>query len=70
MRSNIKSGKPAQCINCGKICAPQKLDKAYLFIAGILSLFYVIPGILYLYFAKGHIFKCEHCGAKLYTQWN
>lgn len=69
MRAGIKAGRAVVCISCGLQCTPRKLDKSYLVLAAGLSLFFVVPGVLYLLFAKGHIFKCEHCGTKLYTQW-
>ena len=69
MRTDIRAGRAATCIACGRECAPRRLDKSYLVLAAGLSLCFVVPGVLYLLFAKGHIFRCEHCGTKLYTQW-
>lgn len=69
MRAGIRAGRAVTCIACGRGCAPRKLDKSYLVLAAGLSLFFIVPGVLYLLFAKGHIYRCEHCGTKLYTQW-
>lgn len=66
---DIRDGKAVVCTACGRECAPQRLDKGFLVIAAGLSLCCVVPGVLYLLFAKGHIFRCEHCRATLYTQW-
>lgn len=69
MRAEIRAGRGATCMACGRQCAPRRLDQSYLLLAAGLSLCFIVPGVLYLLLAKGHIFKCEHCGTKLYTRW-
>jgi hypothetical protein len=51
--------------NCGYNGKASQRARGSCLIAGILMLFFILPGILYLLFSSGYRYYCPKCGLQI-----
>lgn len=54
-----------QCPVCGSHATPKRVPKGSIVVLIILLFLWILPGLLYLIFCSGYVYKCPTCGAKL-----